>query len=433
MTSIREISERLWNGDIDTQEIHPIRWQFQDGEELSDGLLFYKGIASATTVDTGDGLVMLDTGSVADTRRLHETVRGWRADAPLRHAVFSHHHVDHIFGVGPFEEEARERGWAAPQAIGHRLMRRNFDRYKATTGWNTAINIRQFAIPKGSVPGGGRVYSWPDEFRYPDVEYDDQLRVTCGDITLELKHARGETEDATWTWIPEHKALFPGDLFIWAVPNAGNPQKVQRYLSEWAVALREMAALGAEVMVPGHGVPIFGNGRINTALTDTAELLESLEAQTLALMNTGASLDKVIHEVAVPEHLRSQPYLQAVYDHPDFLVRNVWRLYGGWHDGEPDNLMPAPRAQQAKEWVDLAGGIDRVLERASELYDADDLRLACHIIEFAVLAEPNSKDAHLLRGKIYTARAEQQTSSMARNIMGHAALASAEGKRDLFE
>ena len=115
---IRDLSERLWNGEVDTQEIHPIRAQFRDGEELSDGLLFYKGIASATTVDTGDGLVMLDTGSIADMRQLHETIRSWRADSPLRHAVFSHHHVDHIFGVGPFEEEAKERGWSAPQAIG---------------------------------------------------------------------------------------------------------------------------------------------------------------------------------------------------------------------------------------------------------------------------------------------------------------------------
>ena len=81
--------------------------------------------------------------------------------------------------------------------------------------------------------------------------------------------------------------------------------------------------------MPGHGVPIFGSERIATALNHTAELLESLETQTLALMNTGASLDTVIHSVEVPAHLRDQPYLQAVYDHPEFLVRNVWRLYGG--------------------------------------------------------------------------------------------------------
>mgnify|MGYP003693733631 CR=1 FL=1 len=67
--------------------------------------------------------------------------------------------------------------------------------------------------------------------------------------------------------------LHPGDLFIWAVPNAGNPQKVQRYAGEWAAGLREMAGLDAEVLTAGHGVPIFGAARIRQALSDTAELL----------------------------------------------------------------------------------------------------------------------------------------------------------------
>ena len=146
------------------------------------------------------------------------------------------------------------------------------------------------------------------------------------------------------------------------MPNAGNPQKVQRYAGEWAAGLREMAGLDAEVLTAGHGVPIFGAARIRQALSDTAELLESLEAQTLALMNVGAPLDRVIHEVEVPAHLRDQPYLRPIYDHPQFLVRNIWRLYGGWYDGEPDHLLPAPRAEQAREWIALAGGLDPVLD-----------------------------------------------------------------------
>ena len=42
--------------------------------------------------------------------------------------------------------------------------------------------------------------------------------------------------------------LLPGDLFIWVFPNAGNPQKVQRYPDDWAVALRKMAVLGLVTM-----------------------------------------------------------------------------------------------------------------------------------------------------------------------------------------
>ena len=150
-------------------------------------------------------------------------------------------------------------------------------------------------------------------------------------------------------------------------------------------------------------------------------------------MNQGVTLDRVLHDVEVPAHLRDKPYLQPVYDHPQFIVRNVWRRYGGWYDGEPDNLLPAPRAQQAPEWVDARR---RARARAAtgrgQLAGGGDLRLACHLVEFAVLAEPVSTEAHEVRAEVYARRGrDQQVSSMARNILNHAALASRQGKRDL--
>jgi alkyl sulfatase BDS1-like metallo-beta-lactamase superfamily hydrolase len=126
-----------------------------------------------------------------------------------------------------------------------------------------------------------------------------------------------------------------------------------------------------------------------------------------------------------------KPYLRPVYDHPQFLVRNVWRRYGGWYDGEPDNLLPAPRSEQAKAWVELAGGVGAVIARANTLADDNNLRLACHLAEAAVLAEPTSVEAHAARTRIYEERAAGEESSMARNILLHAALASRSTKRDL--
>jgi alkyl sulfatase BDS1-like metallo-beta-lactamase superfamily hydrolase len=300
----------------------------------------------------------------------------------------------------------------------------NFDRYKKTLGWNAAINVRQFAIPVER-------FRWFSEYRYPDVDYQDRMTFRRGGLTFELRHGLGETDDATWTFIPERKLLFPGDLFIWAAPNAGNPQKVQRYAGAWANALREMAALGADAMLPGHGLPISGAGRVKQALTDTADLLDDIESQVLTMMNTGTTLDNILHGVKMRDDLLAKPYLRPVYDHPQFIIRNVWRLYGGRYDGEPDNLLPAPRSQQASEWVALAGGVGNVLERASQLRDTGDLRLACHLVEYAVLAEPTSREAHALRGEIYAARSKGEESSMSRNILNHAALASEQGKRDL--
>jgi alkyl sulfatase BDS1-like metallo-beta-lactamase superfamily hydrolase len=424
--TIEELAERYWTGEADLVGAHhPIMPSLGRGaQEIGPGLLYLKSLASVTAVDSGDGLVLLDTGSQFDADHVFESVRRWRPAAPVRAAVFSHHHVDHVFGTRRFDEEARQSGHSGPVVYGHEAMSANFDRYRQTTGWNAAINQRQFALPVDE-------FHWPDEYRYPDVTYAERLTVRAGALTLELHHGLGETDDATWTWIPERRLLHSGDLFIWAVPNAGNPQKVQRYVSDWAAALREMAGVGADLMVSGHGLPIFGAERIRAALLDTAELLDAIESQTLALMNRGKPLDQIIHEVAFPAHLLDKPYLRPVYDHPQFLIRNVWRRYGGWYDGEPDNLLPAPRRQQAQEWVALAGGVDAVLARARALADAGDRRMACHLVEFAVLAEPSSAAVHELRREIYAGRAAEQESSMARNILSHAAHASARGKRDL--
>src|SRR5437867_3363734 len=99
MTDLREFCDRLWNGEIDTvHEHHPVMasWNHRNAEEIDDGLLYYKGFASASTLDCRDALVMLDTGAQFDADRIHEQVRAWRPAARLAAAVFSHHHVDHI-------------------------------------------------------------------------------------------------------------------------------------------------------------------------------------------------------------------------------------------------------------------------------------------------------------------------------------------------
>jgi alkyl sulfatase BDS1-like metallo-beta-lactamase superfamily hydrolase len=421
---LRELAEQHWRGGADlVRSEHPVFAHFDGGraQELGDHILYLKLEASVTAVDGGDGLALLDTAGRRDADHVYDQVRAWRTDAPLRAVVYSHHHIDHVFGVRRFDEEADERGIVRPTVYAQANVRAHFDRYERTQSWNARINARQVRRPDFEFPSG---------FRRPDVTFGRDLTVRLGDLTLELHAARGETDDCVWTYVPELQLLHPGDLFIWALPNAGNPQKVQRYSSDWAAALRAMAAVGAETMIPGHGLPIFGADRISSALLDTAELLDELERQTLELMNAGATLDAILQSVAVPSHLSDKPYLQAVYDHPQFVVRNVWRRYGGWWDGEPDGLLPAPRAKQATEWVALAGGTDHVVARARELAAAGELQLACHLVEAAVLAEP-STDAHAARAEIYSARAAGEDCFMARNILEHAAESSRQGRRDL--
>ena len=276
--------------------------------------------------------------------------------------------------------------------IAHHALPARFDRYIFTAGYNTIINRRQFGFAD---------LNWPTEYRYPDRTYHDRLDLSVGGLDFVLRHEKGETDDHTVTWQPDTRVLCCGDLFIWASPNAGNPQKVQRYPREWADALRRMLQLDAEFLLPGHGFPVMGADRVRQALTDTADLLDSLVDQTLAVMNAGGRLDDAIHAVRVPAALEARPYLRPVYDEPEFIVHTVWRQYGGWWDGNPATLKPAPERALATELAALAGGprvlADRALELLADAVGAPEpaseaaegaLRLAGHLAEQAWLAEP---------------------------------------------
>src|SRR5690606_19017683 len=164
-----------------------------------------------------------------------------------------------------------------------------------------------------------------------------------------------------------------------------------------------------------------GADRVRQALTDTADLLDHLVDETLALMNAGASLDEVVHAVRAPAELLERPYLRPVYDEPEFVVRNVWRLYGGWYDGDPAQLKPAPAAALAAELAALAGGAGVLADRAAALAAEGDLRLAGHLAELAARAAPDDAGVHRVRADVFGRRAAEELSTMARGVFSWAA------------
>ena len=404
-----ELADNLFTGALPIEAHHPFASSGQMAE-VQPGLAFVDAFANSAAVDTAEGLVIVDTSGVFHAQSVHATIRTW-SSRPLHTAVFTHGHIDHVFGVDLYEEEARTNGWPAPRVIAHTAIAERFERYRMTAGYNAVINQRQFKAP------GLR---WPTKYRLPDETYTDTLSLTVGGEKFELYHDRGETDDATWVWSPARKVVFAGDMFIWASPNCGNPQKAQRYARDWAIAFRKMAALEPEVLLPGHGLPIVGAERVQRALTEGAELLESLVEQTLALMNDGARLDDIVQTVRAPEHLLERPYLHAVYDEPEFVVRNLWRLYGGWYDGDPSNLKPAPANTLAREIADLAGGASRLAARALEVAAAGDMRLAGHLAELAAQAAPDDRGVHAARAEVFGARAREEASTMSKGIFSWA-------------
>lgn len=383
--------------------------------EVAPRTWFASQFSGCTAFETDEGLVLVDTG----TRQFAPVIAAMlrqKTQAPVHTAVYTHGHIDHAYGLEAFLLP----GQKPPRVIAHSAMPARFARYAATARHNAALNARQF--------GGTVEAQSSDAYQAfgappvpPDTLYDDRLSITVGDVRFELRHCRGETDDHTWVWCAERAVLCPGDLFIWAVPNDGNPQKVQRYPFDRARGLRDMAACAPQALCPGHGGPVVGDApKIARMLIETAEFLETVVSRTLAAMEDGSPPHvDIVTGIALPTS--SSPWLQPVYDDTEFLVRNVIRYYGGWWSGRPSELKPAPRAKLAAEIARLSGGASSLAARAEALAAGGEIRLACHLADFALEAAPEDAAVQTKVASIYEARAARETSLMAINIFNSAA------------
>lgn len=423
MADLLDISSRIIDSGVVDQPINRVTNELS---EIADDLAIVESFSHCVAFDSGDGLVCFDASGVHTGEAVRAALRTWRTDRVAR-LVYTHGHADHLGGSTYFADDA-------PVVTGHHNVAARLDRYEFTNNWNLIINARQF----GGIPGelnlsigeaqGGAKVDVSDVRRFlptstlrPTDTFADRHAIAAGETTIELRHARGETDDHLWGWVPERRWIMAGDFLIWNFPNAGNPQKVQRYPVEWAAALRDMIAVDPELLVPAHGLPIAGAGRIAAVLDDVATALENLVADVIALMNQGATLDTILHTVKVPSETLAKPYLRPLYDEPEFVVRNIWRQFGGWWDGAASRLKPSSDAQVATVLAELCGGAAKLICRAHRAAAEKDLRLACHLADLAGWAAPDDPNVHAVRNEIYMARRNAEPSLMSKGIFTAAA------------
>jgi alkyl sulfatase BDS1-like metallo-beta-lactamase superfamily hydrolase len=406
----------------------PVNRTTNELSEIADGLAMVESFSHSVVVNTGEGLIAFDASGAQSGRAVVESIRGWSTE-PVRHLVYTHGHADHVGGSMFFADDH-------PLVIGHRNVAKRMDRYAYTNNWNLIINARQFGGVSGDLnlqvggdeetgqtvqPKPGARNFLPTRTLRPDREVDAFDRMQIGEHEVEFHHARGETDDHLWSFFPERKWVMTGDFLIWNFPNAGNPQKVQRYPIEWAAALRAMIAKEPELLLPAHGLPIEGKERIARVLDDVATALENIVSEVVAMMNAGATLDTIVHTVKVPDDTLAKPYLRPFYDEPEFVVRGIWRQFGGWWDGAASRLKPSRDAEVATAIAELAGGADTLLRRAEQAASEGDMRLACHFADLAGWAAPDDPTIHAGRAAIYLQRRKTEASLMSKGIFAAAA------------
>lgn len=385
-------------------------------EECTSDIIMVAGFGNTGIVITGEGVVVVDIpmGNRAGQRIVEEIRK--RTRAPIHSIIYTHGHLDHTWGVAPLLSDAQEKGHPKPTIIAHELVPRRFDRYQRLRGQHVHINRIQFAIPEGA-------QVLPLQFSYPDITYSDAMQFRLGDLTFELYHYIGETDDGTWVWIPERKAALVGDLLIGGCPNVGNPFKVQRYNPEWAEALERVAGKNPDFVIPGHG-PVLRGEEAREVCLDTAKYLRYIEDEVVRLLNEGCWIEEILERVKIPEDLASKPWLAPIYGHPTFMIHGVERRYAGWYNGNPSELFPSRSSEIAAEVVRV-GGIEPLLQRVRELQQEGSHQLALHLADFIIKGAKDAskrQEALLLKAELLDAKADAEPSFIARNILRNGAM-----------
>ena len=346
-------------------------------------------IVNASLFETEAGLVLVDTGMSPAGPALLEAIREV-SDKPLHTVIYTHGHVDHSYGAWALLEAGEE----PVQIVAHEKLLSRFDRYLRLRG----SMARYMSQPLEHLPQG------PEDLVWPTRTFDgERLDLEVGGEKFILYHYPAETDDQLFVWIPGRRILQSADYYQGFLPNAGNGKRVQRYVESWVLALRKMVSLQPQILLPGHGEALTDSFEIQENLTVLADTLEFIVDHSLAGLNRGLRKDEIVGSLVLPEPLANHPTMRVQYVTPQDIAKMVLRQYTGWWNDLPSHWSPAPVSSQGRMVVDLAGGMDRLVERAREWIE-DDIRLASQLADYAFLAYPDDPRAQQLVDEVYRAR-----------------------------
>jgi cyclase len=252
-------------------------------------------VNNAGAVGDDAGVLVIDTCATARrTHRFLTALEGATGGAQIRWAVNTHQHGDHTYGNSLLP--------AATVLIGHEEMREG---------------LRVDPIIDGCPAFWSPVPDWgPVERRLPDVTITGSTTVHVGERRVELRHPGGpaHTTGDLVAWLPDDRVLFAGDLVFAGL----TPLVFMGSVTGALAALDWLAALGPELLVPGHG-PVLAGGEIERVLDEHRRYYRFVLAQADSGLARGATPLQVARDAPLGEF--------ADWADAERLVLNLHRVY----------------------------------------------------------------------------------------------------------
>ncbi|MBT8429629.1 MAG: MBL fold metallo-hydrolase, partial [Gammaproteobacteria bacterium] len=121
----------------------------------------------------------------------------------------------------------------------------------------------------------------------PDETFEDRRVIQMGDTRIELLHlGPAHSPGDISVWLPQQKVVIAGDI---AFHQRMLPVFEHTDTAAWVETWESFEALGAEIVIPGHGTPT----DMQTVTRYTRDYLVDVRRQIGALIEAGGSLEDV--------------------------------------------------------------------------------------------------------------------------------------------
>ncbi|MDP2834505.1 MAG: rhodanese-like domain-containing protein [Pseudomonadota bacterium] len=221
----------------------------------NNNLSFILTDAGVVVVNAGDNYLLAES--------LHDEIKK-RSDKPVKYVVLENGQGHAMLGSSYWKEQGAKI-----------VAQRDTAEYMEKFGHEALAGMRARQRDK----------AYRTELVMPDIIYDDRLDLSMGGKKIEVLHlGNAHHHGDTMVWLPEQKLVLAGDTaFHVRMPPIFEDTDTARWIRIWD----QFEALGAEVVIPGHGGPT----DMATVRLWTRGYLVHLRAKVAEVLARGGSLE----------------------------------------------------------------------------------------------------------------------------------------------
>lgn len=367
-------------------------------------------ISNLTIVEGDSGLILIDPLLSNETAKAAlELYLKNRPAKPVAAVIYTHSHADHFGGAkGVISEDDARQGKVkviAPDgfmehAVAENVIAGNAMSRRAQYQFGSALPVgdrAQIDTGLGKALSKGTISLIPPN----DLIKQAYETRTIDGVEIEFHLVPGsEAPSEMILYFPQFKLL---NMAEDATHNMHNLYTIRgaeirdgRLWSRDIGEAIERYGDKTDVVIAQHHWPIWGNERIVAFLKKQRDLYKFIHDQTVRLLNHGLTPTEIAEQLKLPPSLSTEWSARGYYGTLSHNAKAVYQFYLGWYDGNPADLNPLPRAEEAKKQVDYMGGADAVIKRAREDFKAGQYRWVASVMSKVVFADPSNRDARNL-------------------------------------